>query len=45
MKFREAGLIRSMINNALFSVEEVQGKKKEEEGKKKKESIMILSTP
>ena len=40
LKFHSAGLIRSMLNNALFRVEEVQDKeerrKKEERKKKKK---------
>ena len=35
LKFHSAGLIRSMLNNALFRVEEVQDKKKKEERKKK----------
>ena len=41
LKFYLAGLIRSMLNNALFRVEEDQDK----EERRKKESIMILSTP
>ena len=46
LKFHLAGLIRSMLNNALFRVEEVQDEKEEEERKKKKKKkIMILSTP
>ena len=39
------GLIRSMLNNALFRVKEVQDKERGKKDKeRKKESIMILST-
>ena len=40
LKFREARLIRTMSNKALFSVEEVQSRRKE---KKKKIWILMLT--
>ena len=41
LKFREARLIRTMSNKALFSVEEVQGKEEE----RKKEDIDFNAHP
>ena len=40
LKFSEAGLIRSILNNALFRVKEVRTKKE-----RRRRRNLILSTP
>ena len=45
LKFCEAGLIRSILNNALFRVDEVQDKKEEENKQSLIERALTVSEP
>ena len=40
LKFHLAGLIRSMLNNALFRVEKVQDKEERKKERRKKEEAL-----